>query len=116
MFSQKISRDLDIKEKALTNLSDTVQDLHGDRRDGPAVEVRDAIRRLAMMKNRITNEMTDKKQQIQHGIARWNEFQSLYSELQSINEWFETREEAMNSYQKIVSRKQFAVALEDVKV
>ena len=68
------------------------------------------------MRNQIIDELTEKEQQIQHGMARWSEFQSLYAELKTINEWFETREEAMSRYQKIVSKKQFAIALEDVKV
>jgi TusA-related sulfurtransferase len=109
-------KDLESKREALDGLTAHVQELQGDRCDGPALEVRDAIRRLGMVRNQIINLLSEKEQRIKHGISRWSEFQKLYAELTTINDWFETREEAMNQYQKIVSKKEFAIALEDVKV
>ena len=44
------------------------------------------------------------------------DFQKLYTELKNINDWFESREETLNRFQRIVTQREFEIALEDVKV
>ena len=44
------------------------------------------------------------------------DFQKLYTELKNINDWFEPREETLNRFQRIVTQREFEIALEDVKV
>lgn len=60
--------------------------------------------------------LPEKEEKIKFILNRWVDFQKLLAELKNINSWFEQREDAMTQYQRIVTEREFEIALEDVKV
>ena len=74
------------------------------------------MRRLNAQKTQLVTFLSEKEKQLKQALNRWVDFQKLYKELKNINEWFEQREETLSKYQRIVTQREFEIALEDVKV
>ena len=74
------------------------------------------MRRLNAQKTQLASLLSEKDEQLKYALNRWLDFQKLYTELKNINDWFEQREEALNRFQRIVTQREFEIALEDVKV
>ena len=87
-----------------------------DRSSAPAINVQEDVQRLNSGASLLGTRLAEREEQVKYALNRWIDFQTLYKELESINEWFEEREEAMSRYQKIVTHREFEIALEDVKV
>lgn len=87
-----------------------------ERRNASVRNVADGVRRLNAQKTRLVTLLSEKEEQLKYALNRWVDFQKLYTELKNINEWFEEKEEALNRFQKIVTQREFEIALEDVKV
>ena len=78
--------------------------------------VADGVRRLNSQKTQLVTLLSEKDERLKHALNRWVDFQKLYTELKNINDWFESREETLNRFQRIVTQREFEIALEDVKV
>ena len=74
------------------------------------------MRHLNAQKTQLVTLLSEKEEQLKYALNRWVDFQKLYTELKNINEWFEEREETLGRYQRIVTQREFEIALEDVKV
>ena len=74
------------------------------------------MRQLNAQKTQLVTLLSEKEEQLKYALNRWVDFQKLYTELKNINEWFEQREETLGRYQRIVTQREFEIALEDVKV
>lgn len=74
------------------------------------------MRHLNAQKTQLVTLLSEKEEQLKYALNRWVDFQKLYTELKNINEWFEQREETLGRYQRIVTQREFEIALEDVKV
>ena len=78
--------------------------------------VADGVRRLNSQKTQLVTLLSEKDERLKHALNRWVDFQKLYTELKNINDWFESREETLSRFQRIVTQREFEIALEDVKV
>ena len=76
----------------------------------------DGVRRLNVLKTQLASLLSEKDEKLKCALNRWVDFQKIYTELKNINEWFEQREETLNRFQRIVTQREFEIALEDVKV
>lgn len=74
------------------------------------------MRRLNAQESQLVALLSEKEKLLKYALNRWVDFQKLYTELKNINEWFEQKEEALNRFQRIVTQREFEIALEDVKV
>lgn len=77
--------------------------------------VTEGVRRLNAQKTQLITLLSEKEEQLKYALNRWVDFQKIYMEIKNINEWFEQREETLSRYQKIVTQREFEIALEDVK-
>ena len=88
-----------------------------NRRENVSVRrVADGVRRLNSQKTQLVTLLSEKDERLKNALNRWVDFQKLYTELKNINDWFEPREETLNRFQRIVTQREFEIALEDVKV
>lgn len=71
---------------------------------------------MRQVETKVVTQLSDKEELIKFVLNRWVEFQMLLAELKNINSWFEQREDAMTQYRRIVTEREFEIALEDVKV
>ena len=76
----------------------------------------DGVRCLNAENTELVALLSEKKELLQYALNRWADFQKLYTELKNINDWFAGKEEALNRFQRIVTQREFEIALEDVKV
>ena len=78
--------------------------------------VTEGVRRLNAQKTQLITLLSEKEEQLKYALNRWVDFQKTYTEIKNINDWFEQREETLGRYQRIVTQREFEIALEDVKV
>ena len=78
--------------------------------------VTEGVRRLNAQKTQLITLLSEKEEQLKYALNRWVDFQKIYTEIKNINDWFEQREETLSRYQRIVTQREFEIALEDVKV
>ena len=76
----------------------------------------DGVRCLNVENTELVALLSEKEELLEHALNRWADFQKLYTELKNINDWFAEKEEALNRFQRIVTQREFEIALEDVKV
>ena len=76
----------------------------------------DGVRCLNVENTELVALLSEKVELLDHALNRWADFQKLYTELKNINDWFAEKEEALNRFQRIVTQREFEIALEDVKV
>ena len=116
VLNQVIKKELGDREKILENLNARVNQSLNERNNASVRRVADDVRRLNAQETQLVSLLSEKDEQLKYALDRWLDFQKLYTELKNINEWFEQREEALNKFQRIVTQREFEIALEDVKV
>ena len=113
---QTIEKEFDSKREILELLNKRVDQSLNERRNASVRNVIGGLRRLNAQKTQLVTFLSEKEKQLKQALNRWVDFQKLYKELRNINEWFEQREETLSKYQRIVTQREFEIALEDVKV
>ena len=113
---QTIEKEFDSKREILELLNKRVDQSLNERRNASVRNVIGGLRRLNAQKTQLMTFLSEKEKQLKQALNRWVDFQKLYKELKNINEWFEQREETLSKYQRIVTQREFEIALEDVKV
>lgn len=113
---QTIEKEFDSKREILELLNKRVDQSLNERRNASVRNVIGGLRRLNAQKTQLMTFLSEKEKQLKQALDRWVDFQKLYKELRNINEWFEQREETLSKYQRIVTQREFEIALEDVKV
>lgn len=113
---QTIEKEFDSKREILELLNKRVDQSLNERRNASVRNVIGGLRRLNAQKTQLMTFLSEKEKQLKQALNRWVDFQKLYKELRNINEWFEQREETLSKYQRIVTQREFEIALEDVKV
>lgn len=113
---QTIEKEFDSKREILELLNKRVDQSLNERRNASVRNVIGGLRRLNARKTQLVTFLSEKEKQLKQALNRWVDFQKLYKELRNINEWFEQREETLSKYQRIVTQREFEIALEDVKV
>lgn len=113
---QTIEKEFDSKREILELLNKRVDQSLNERRNASVRNVIGGLRRLNAQKTQLVTFLSEKEKQLKQALNRWVDFQKLYKELKNINEWFEQREETLSKYQRIVTQREFEIALEDVKV
>ena len=113
---QTIEKEFDSKQEILELLNKRVDQSLNERRNASVRNVIGGLRRLNAQKTQLMTFLSEKEKQLKQALNRWVDFQKLYKELKNINEWFEQREETLSKYQRIVTQREFEIALEDVKV
>lgn len=113
---QTIEKEFDSKQEILELLNKRVDQSLNERRNASVRNVIGGLRRLNAQKTQLMTFLSEKEKQLKQALNRWVDFQKLYKELRNINEWFEQREETLSKYQRIVTQREFEIALEDVKV
>lgn len=113
---QTIKKEFDTKREILESLNKRVDQSLNERRNASVRNVSGGVRRLNTQKTQLMAVLAEREEQLQHALNSWVDFQKLYTELKNINEWFEQREETLGKYQRIVTQREFEIALEDVKV
>ena len=116
LLNQVIKKELGDREQILENLTERVNQSLNERNNVSVRRVADGVRRLNEQKTQLASLLSEKDEQLKYALNRWLDFQKLYTELKNINDWFEQREEALNRFQRIVTQREFEIALEDVKV
>lgn len=116
LLNQVIKKELGEREQILENLTERVNQSLNERNNASVRRVADGVRRLNEQKTQLVSLLSEKDEQLKYALNRWLDFQKLYTELKNINDWFEQREEALNRFQRIVTQREFEIALEDVKV
>ena len=100
----------------MEDLTSRVNESLNHRENVSVRRVTDGVRRLNSQKTQLVTLLSEKDEWLKHAVNRWVDFQKLYTELKNINDWFEPREETLNRFQRIVTQREFEIALEDVKV
>ena len=113
---QTIEKEFESKREILELLNKRVDQSLNERRNASVRNVIGGLRRLNAQKTQLVTFLSEKEKQLKQALNRWVDFQKLYKELRNINEWFEQREETLSKYQRIVTQREFEIALEDVKV
>ena len=116
LLNQVIKKELGDREQILETLTERVNQSLNERNNASVRRVADGVRRLNAQKTQLASLLSEKDEQLKYALNRWLDFQKLYTELKNINDWFEQREEALNRFQRIVTQREFEIALEDVKV
>lgn len=111
-----IKKDLHSKQELLEALNKRVNQSLNERRNASVRSVAEGVRRLNVQKTQLITLLSEKEEQLKYALNRWVDFQKIYTEIKNINDWFEQREETLNRYQRIVTQREFEIALEDVKV
>lgn len=116
LFNQVIKQELDTRQQILENLNTRVNHSLNQRRNASVARVVDGVRCLNVENTELVALLSEKEELLEHALNRWADFQKLYTELKNINDWFAEKEEALNRFQRIVTQREFEIALEDVKV
>ena len=116
IYLKTIKKDLHSKQEHLEALNKRVNQSLNERRNASVRSVAEGVRRLNVQKTQIITLLSEKEEQLKYALNRWVDFQKIYTEIKNINDWFEQREETLNRYQRIVTQREFEIALEDVKV
>lgn len=116
IYSQTIKKDLRSKQELLEALNKRISQSLNERRNASVRSVTEGVRRLNAQKTQLITLLSEKEEQLKYSLNRWVDFQKTYTEIKNINDWFEQREETLNRYQRIVTQREFEIALEDVKV
>ena len=116
MSNQVIRQELDNRQRILDNLNTRLDRSLGERRNSSIARVVDGVQSLNAHKTELVALLSDREELLKYALNRWADFQKLYAELRNINEWFGQKEEALNRFQRIVTQREFEIALEDVKV
>lgn len=111
-----IKKDLHSKQELLEDLNKRINQSLNERRNASVRSIAEGVRRLNVQKTQLITLLSEKEEQLKYALNRWVDFQKIYTEIKNINDWFEQREETLNRYQRIVTQREFEIALEDVKV
>lgn len=111
-----IKKDLHSKQELLEDLNKRINQSLNERRNASVRSIAEGVRRLNVQKTQLITLISEKEEQLKYALNRWVDFQKIYTEIKNINDWFEQREETLNRYQRIVTQREFEIALEDVKV
>lgn len=116
IYFKTIKKDLLSKQELLEALNKRVSQSLNERRNASVRSVTEGVRRLNVQKTQLITLLSEKEEQLKYALNRWVDFQKTYTEIKNINDWFEQREETLSRYQRIVTQREFEIALEDVKV
>ena len=116
IYLKTIKKDLHSKQELLEALNQRVSQSLNERKNASVRNVTEGVRRLNAQKAQLITLLPEKEEQLKYALNRWVDFQKTYTEIKNINDWFEQREETLNRYQRIVTQREFEIALEDVKV
>ena len=116
IYLKTIKKDLRSKQELLEALNKRVNQSLNERRNASVRSVTEGVRRLNAQKTQLITLLSEKEEQLKYSLNRWVDFQKTYTEIKNINDWFEEREETLSKYQRIVTQREFEIALEDVKV
>ena len=116
LFNQVIKQELGTRQQILENLNTRVNHSLNQRRNASVARVVDGVGCLNVENTELVALLSEKEELLEHALNRWADFQKLYTELKNINDWFAEKEEALNRFQRIVTQREFEIALEDVKV
>ena len=116
IYLKTIKKDLRSKQELLQALNNRVSQSLNERKNASVRSVTEGVRRLNSQKTQLITLLSEKEEQLKYALNRWVDFQKTYTEIKNINDWFEQREETLSRYQRIVTQREFEIALEDVKV
>ena len=116
IYLKTIKKDLRSNQELLQALNNRVSQSLNERKNASVRSVTEGVRRLNSQKTRLITLLSEKEEQLKYALNRWVDFQKTYTEIKNINDWFEQREETLSRYQRIVTQREFEIALEDVKV
>ena len=115
-YSQQIKGELEERQEQLEAVSQQAEELKTQGSPGQSRALRTRLQHVTQVQSQVIGLLSEKEELIKFILNRWVDFQKLLAELKTINSWFEERECAMGQYQRIVTEREFEIALEDVKV